>query len=77
MLKKDGTEEVFDPNKILEVCRKAGASEITSKQVLVHIVNNLINFKSSKIRRMVYKKLRKINKEAIDNYRKHYIKESF
>lgn len=61
----------------MEVCKKAGASESTSKQVLDQIVKRLLKVKSSKIRKMVNKKLRKIDKEAFDNYRKHYIKEPF
>ena len=61
----------------MEGCRKAGASESTSKQVLDQIVKSLLKVKSSKIRKMVNKKLRKIDKEAFDNYRKHYIKEPF
>lgn len=61
----------------MEVCKKAGTSESTSKQVLDQIVKRLLKVKSSKIRKMVNKKLRKIDKEAFDNYRKHYIKEPF
>ena len=61
----------------MEVCKKAGVSENTSKQVLDQVVKRLLKVKSSKIRRMVYKKLRKIDKEAFDNYKKHYIKEPF
>ena len=77
VIKKDGTEEEFNLDKILDVIKTAGASEIAAEIVVNKIIERLFKVKSSKIRRLVYKFLKKINKKAADNYRKHYIEDPY
>jgi len=77
VIKKDETEEEFNLDKILDVIKAAGASEITAEIVVNKIIERLIKVRSSKIRRLVYKFLKKINKKAANNYRKHYIKDPY
>jgi transcriptional regulator NrdR family protein len=78
VIKKDRTEEEFNIDKILDAIRKAGVSDITAEIVVNKIIERLFKIKSSKLRRLVYKFLKKINKKAADNYRNcrtHYIEE--
>ena len=77
VIKKDGSEEEFNIDKILEVVQAAGASEIEAELVVSKIIERLFKIKSSKIRRLVYKYLKNINKKAAENYMKHYIAEPF
>ena len=77
VIKKDGSEEEFNIDKILEVVQAAGASESDAELVVNKIIGRLFKIKSSKIRRLVYKYLKNINKEAAENYMKHYIEEPF
>jgi transcriptional regulator NrdR family protein len=75
ILKKDGTKEEFDSEKILNVINAAGASESVAKLVIKDVIENLFRIRSEKLRRLVYKSLKKIDKYAAKNYRKHYIQE--
>jgi transcriptional regulator NrdR family protein len=75
--KKDGTEEEFNIDKLLDVIKAAGASEIGAEIIVNKIVERLFKIKSSKIRSLVYKFLKKINKIAARNYRKHYIEDPY
>ncbi len=77
VIKKDGTEEEFNLDKILDVIKAAGASEIAAEIVVNKIIERLFKVRSSKIRRLVYKFLKKINKKAANNYRKHYIEDPY
>jgi transcriptional regulator NrdR family protein len=77
VIKKDGTEEEFDLDKILNVIKAAGASEIGAEIVVNKIIERLFKVKSSKIRRLVYKVLKKINKKAANNFKKHYIQKPY
>lgn len=77
VIKKDETEEEFNLDKILDVIKAAGASEITAEIVVNKIIERLFKVRSSKIRRLVYKFLKKINKKAANNYRKHYIEDPY
>lgn len=77
VIKKDGTEEEFNLDKILKAIKAAGASEISAEVVVNKIIERLFKIKSSKIRRLVYKYLKKLNKNAAKNYRKHYIEKAF
>lgn len=77
VIKKDGTEEEFNLDKILDVIKVAGASEIAAEIVVNKIIERLFKVRSSKIRRLVYKFLKKINKKAANNYRKHYIEDPY
>ena len=77
VIKKDGSEEEFNSDKILEVVQAAGASKIEAEVVVNKIIERLFKIKSSEIRRLVYKYLKTINKKAAENYMKHYIEEPF
>ena len=77
VIKKDGSEEEFNIDKILKVVQAAGASESDAEVVVNKIIERLYKIKSSKIRRLVYKYLKTINKKAAENYMKHYIEEPF
>lgn len=77
VIKKDGTEEEFNPDKILDVIKAAGASESVAKVVVDNIIKRLFKIKSNKVRSLVYKNLKKIDKKAADNYKKHYIQEPY
>ncbi len=75
ILKKDGTKEEFKSEKILDVIKAAGASESVAKLVVKDVITNLFRISSKKLRKSIYKSLKKIDKEAANNYRKHYIQE--
>jgi transcriptional regulator NrdR family protein len=77
VIKKDGTEEEFNIDKLLDVIKAAGASEIGAEIVVNKIVERLFKIKSSKIRSLVYKFLKKINKKAAKNFKKYYIQEHY
>jgi transcriptional regulator NrdR family protein len=77
VIKKDGTEEEFNIDKILDVIKAAGASEIGAEIVVNKIVERLFKIKSSKIRSLAYKFLKKINKKAAKNFKKYYIQEHY
>ena len=65
VIKKDGSEEEFNIDKIFEVIQAAGASEIHAEVVVNKIIERLFKIKSSKIRGLVYKYLKDINKKDI------------
>lgn len=77
VIKKDKSEEKFDPNKIFDIIVAAGASESVAKLVVKNIVRKLFKIKSSKLRRHIYHYLKKIDKDAASNYKKHYIQEKY
>jgi transcriptional regulator NrdR family protein len=77
VIKKDGTEEEFNIDKILDVIKAAGASEIGAEIIVNKIIESLFKIKSSKIRRLISKFLKKINKKAAKNFKKHYIQEPY
>jgi transcriptional regulator NrdR family protein len=77
VIKKDGTEEDFNPDKLLDIIKAAGASESSAKVVINNIINRLFKVESKKLRRLVHKHLKKIDKKAANNYMKHYIKEHY
>lgn len=77
VIKKDGTKEEFKIDKLLDVIKATGASEITAELVVNKIIERIFKVKSSRIRRLVYKFLKEINKKAAENYVKHYIEEAY
>jgi transcriptional regulator NrdR family protein len=74
VIKKDSSEEEFNPDKIITVIKEAGATESVAKLVVKNVIKRLFKIKSNKLRRLVYKYLKKIDRKAANNYRKHYIK---
>ena len=50
VIKKDGTEEEFNIDKILEAIKGAGASEIGAEVVVNKLIERLFKIKSSKIK---------------------------
>jgi transcriptional regulator NrdR family protein len=74
VIKKDGTEEEFDLDKILDAIKAAGASEIGAEIVVNKIVERLFKIKSSKLRRLVNTYLKF---EAAKNFKKYYFKEHY
>lgn len=66
VIKKDGREEPFNKKKIYKSCRKAGASEEVAEKISEEIEQDLMKISSKKIRQMVKKKLKKMDKNAAD-----------
>jgi transcriptional regulator NrdR family protein len=64
VIKKDDREEKFDPDKIIEACKAAGASDEIAKHIAKEISEELPKVESSKIRDLVLEKLEKLDLDA-------------
>lgn len=71
--KKNGIIEDFNPEKIKQICIKTGLLPSSAEIVAQEIEYKLIHLKSSKIRDLLYKTLKKVDKKAAKRYRKFYI----
>ncbi len=72
--KRGGRLEMFDPEKIARCCIAAGVPEKEAKKVADEVGKNLyLNIPTSEIRKMIIKKLRKIDRKAASAY-EHYEK---
>jgi transcriptional regulator NrdR family protein len=75
VIKKNGIIEDFNQKKIEEICIKAGLLPSSAEIIANEIEHKLIHIRSSKIRNILYKTLKKIDKKAAKRYRKIYIEE--
>jgi transcriptional regulator NrdR family protein len=73
VIKNNGTIEDFNTKKIEEICIKAGLLPSSAEIIANEIEHRLIHIKSSKIRNLLYKTLKKVDKKAAKRYRKYYI----
>ncbi|TXT59879.1 MAG: hypothetical protein BAJALOKI2v1_160051 [Promethearchaeota archaeon] len=73
--KKDGTVEEFNPQKIIEACLAAGASEEVAERIAEEVSEELPKIPSSKIRRLVLEKLGTLQPEVADSMKKFDITE--
>lgn len=72
--KRDGRLELYDSEKIVRCCVAAGVPEKEAKKVAEEVSQHLyINIPTNEIRKMVIKKLVKIDKKAAAAY-EHYEK---
>lgn len=72
VLKKDGRLEMFDAGKIVRCCIAAGVPEKEAKKVAEEVGNRLyMNIPSNEIRKMVIKKLGKIDRKAAAAYERY------
>lgn len=75
VIKKSGIIEDFNPEKIEEICIKAGLLPSSAEIIGKEIEHRLIHIGSSKIRNLLYKTLKKVDKKAAKRYRKFYIED--
>ncbi len=70
--KRDGRLEMFDKEKIVRCCIAAGVPEKEAKKVAKEVSRHLyINIPTNEIRKMVIKKLGKIDKKAAEAYARY------
>lgn len=73
--KKDGSVEDYDPEKIIEACKFAGASEEIAERIAEEVSEELPTIPSSKIRRLILEKLNSVSPEVADSMKKFDISE--
>ncbi len=72
VLKKDGRLEMFQQEKIVRCCIAAGVPEKEAKKVAEEVSGHLyMNIPTNEIRKMVIKKLGKIDKKAAAAYERY------
>ncbi len=72
VLKRGGKLEMFDAEKIVKCCAAAGVPEKEAKKVADEVSRQLyMNIPSNEIRKMVIKKLGKIDKKAAEAYERY------
>lgn len=72
VLKRGGKLEMFDAEKIVKSCVAAGVPEKEAKKVAEEVSLHLyFNIPSNEIRKMVIKKLGKIDKKAAASYERY------
>lgn len=69
VLKRGGSLEMFRPEKIVKSCIAAGVPEKEAEKVAEEVGRHLyMNIPTNEIRKMVIKKLGKIDKKAAEAY---------
>lgn len=72
VLKRGGRTEMFQPEKIVKCCVAAGVPEKEAKQIAEEVSRHLyMNIPSNEIRKMVIKKLGKIDRKAAAAYERY------
>jgi len=72
VLKRGGKLEMFDAEKIVKSCVAAGVPEKEAKKVAEEASNRLyFNIPTNEIRKMIIKKLGKIDKKAAAAYERY------
>ncbi len=72
VVKKDGRLEMFQPEKIVKCCIAAGVPEKEAKKVAEEVGRHLyMNIPTNEIRKMIIKKLGKIDKKAAAAYERY------
>lgn len=72
VLKRGGKTEMFQPDKIIKSCIAAGVPEDEAKKVAEEVGRHLyFNIPSNEIRKMVIRKLGKIDKKAAEAYERY------
>jgi len=73
VIKKNGDIVEFEPQKVYDACKSAGASDKIARDVTDAVVEELHAIKSEKIRRLTLEKLKEVDKETADNWIKYDI----
>jgi transcriptional regulator NrdR family protein len=73
--KKNGSLEDYDPEKIIEACKSAGADEEVAERIAEEVSKELPKIPSSKIRRLILEKLNSISPEVGNSMKKFDISE--
>lgn len=73
VIKKDGSSEAFDKNKIASGCKKAGASDAVAMEV-ANIVSKKVNdgISTMEIGEMVIAELRKLDNKAASEFENYF-----
>lgn len=72
VLKRGGKLEMFDAEKIVRCCVAAGVPEKEAKKVAEEVSRHLyFNIPTNEIRKMIIKKLGKIDKKAAEAYERY------
>ena len=73
VIKKDGSMEAFDKNKIARGCKKSGASDVVAKKVANAVSNKAEDGISTiEIGEMVIAELKKLDKKSASEYEKYF-----
>lgn len=73
VVKKDGSMEAFDKNKIAKGCEKSGASADVAKKVATAVSNMAEDGISTiEIGEMVIAELKKLDKKSASEYEKYF-----
>jgi len=73
LVKKDGSVVDFDPKKIFDACKSAGASKEIAEKVTNLVIEDLHKFKTKTIREKTLKRLKELDNDAADNWIKYDI----
>ncbi len=72
VLKRGGRLEMFDAEKIVRCCEAAGVPEKEAKKVAEEVSQHLyMNIPTNEIRKMIIKKLGKIDKKSAAAYERY------
>ncbi len=73
VVKKDGSMQAFDKNKIARGCKKSGASDAVAKKV-ANAVSNMAEdgISTIEIGEMVIAELKKLDKKSASEYEKYF-----
>ncbi len=77
VIKKNGTKEAFDAEKIKNISKRAGTFHLKANLLGDKVEKQLYEITSSKLRDIIYKALKEIDKEAARRYRKYYIENDY
>ena len=73
VVKKDGSMEAFDKNKIARGCKKSGASDVVAKKVALAVSKKAMDGISTiEIGEMVIAELKKLDKKAAVAFEKYF-----
>ncbi|MBD3226592.1 MAG: hypothetical protein GF329_00255 [Candidatus Lokiarchaeota archaeon] len=71
VIKRDGREVQFNPDKIIQSCGKVGLSEEIANKITKEITKELSNITTADIRDLIIDKLKNRDRETLESWKKY------